>query len=90
MSGRQCGHDGSVVGRRCDECRRNARERKRVKIAWRRRLLAEDPSLREHGTHATYDQWGCRCRPCTNAANARRRSYMSTAQPFGREWLADG
>lgn len=32
--------------------------------------LAADPTLRPHGVKNTYDNWGCRCAPCTAARGA--------------------
>lgn len=101
----RCGHNGETAGRRCDICRTAARESYQVRVAWRRRLLAENPELREHGIASTYYTWGCRCKACTDAATRDRYRFplrrnrlsplsewgrtVSTTQPFGREWLAD-
>lgn len=75
MSGQNCGHNGDAAGRRCDVCRTTERERRQVRVRWRRRLLAENPELREHGTYSTYNTWGCNCKACTDAATQRRYRY---------------
>lgn len=85
----------------CAGCLAIKQQRFHVRLKWRQRMLAEDPSLCVHGDVHTYNQWGCRCDDCRQAARERRYMYgfktrkrtlhgspaHSTTPPFGREWL---
>lgn len=42
-------------------------ERKKTELAERVRRLRDDPSIIEHGLLNGYNNYGCRCNPCTNA-----------------------
>lgn len=99
-------HGGRYSYRRCKEgpdggaCRacRDAHNvtAKAGNLVRRERLLA-DPTLRPHGNAYTYSNWMCRCGPCCDAANERRRKYVHSRvrpyrakpriEPIGREWL---
>jgi len=35
----------------------------------------------EHGKYTTYCNYGCRCRPCTNAQNEYIREYRQRRRP---------
>lgn len=37
----------------------------------RQAALAADPSIATHGLASTYQNWRCRCRPCTDAHSAQ-------------------
>lgn len=81
-------HDGppSTVeyhrGCRCGGCRaaRCARtlelraEKKSRRVLIDGRLVAP---TNEHGTISTYNNWGCRCDPCVEAATAYHRRYRA-------------
>lgn len=67
-------------GCRCAECKEVARaaiqRRRRERFALRElvdgRLVAPRPA-ELHGTVNTYNDWGCRCAPCTRAAEEGRQ-----------------
>lgn len=61
-------------GRECITCRNAAHETKRQE---RRRALAADPSLAEHGRLTTYNDWMCRCQPCRDASTEYRRQWRA-------------
>ena len=57
-------------GCRCPDCTKANRVRTLFARASRAKRLAADPSLAEHGKHATYVNWDCRCDPCLQAQMA--------------------
>jgi len=65
----------------CPECLAENTRYWRAYRAAKATQLAADPSLAPHGNASTYDNWGCRCVPCTAAATAavsrRRRRAAS-------------
>ena len=60
---------------RCDHCRYGNTERMRGERRTRFERLAADPTLAVHGLAATYSNWGCRCRECTDANTAKTNEY---------------
>lgn len=75
-------------GRPCDPCRAAHALEMKLGNEERRRRLAEDFNVVEHGHGSTYDNWGCRCDECMAAKRliwAARR--VARIEPFGREWL---
>lgn len=62
---------------RCDLCRAaNARGQQQRRATRRARLKSKKFRADvEHGLASTYGNWGCRCRPCTDAwaADAKDR-----------------
>jgi hypothetical protein len=66
---------GYNAGCRCDDCKASHRAR----IA-RQKLARKDKEVTaEHGKATTYANWGCRCRPCMDAAAAKMREYEGSA-----------
>ena len=65
----------ACVDEHSEACRERRREYVRVKVKWRARLLAADPTLRPHGELTTYGHWGCRCRLCRDASRVKRYRY---------------
>lgn len=69
-------------GCRCARCTEAQRvglgERKAQRYADREltdgRLVATAAGL-THGNKSTYNNWGCRCRPCTEVNSARSAAY---------------
>lgn len=56
-------------------------EYQRQRRAYLRKLAAEQPELVPHGTRNAYDNWGCRCEPCsTEAVFLVRRSQANARQ----------
>lgn len=73
-------------GCRCTECRSAHAERHRMQQ--QRRL--SDPKAADragHGNASTYQNYGCRCRPCTEANTAKSLAYK--AQRRQRTALAE-
>lgn len=66
-----------VGGCRCDECRRANADYQWALGRRRRRALAADPSIVEHGTPSTYTNWGCRCDECRAANRAWLTSWQA-------------
>lgn len=54
---------------RCDECKQANTQHARM-----RRQTGEAPT---HGTESGYRNYGCRCRPCTEAHSAAQRAYRA-------------
>jgi hypothetical protein len=61
---------------RCDRCRAAWAAWTAQRNSQRRQLLAEGVDV-EHGSRSTYGNWGCRCRPCKDAANVYRRDWYA-------------
>ena len=61
---------------RCDVCRAANRDRMQKQTASMRARLAAGEADVPHGRSSTYRNWGCRCRPCTDAHVAKCREYM--------------
>ena len=76
--GRPILHGGSgggyVRGCRCEDCTEANRLRCKAQVERRRKLLARNPTVVEHGRDSTYTNWGCRCGPCTEAHSTRMKS----------------
>lgn len=68
-----------LAGCRCDPCREANRTYQAQARADRRSLglPAVDP---RHGTRTGYQEWGCKCGPCT-AAGTAGNAYYATPQP---------
>lgn len=78
-----------VRGCRCDLCRVAWAVKYRALRAERRAALsganrpernghrAKDATNVIHGTASTYRNWGCRCRPCTDAHAVKHREEMA-------------
>lgn len=65
------------AGCRCRRCRdaiNDYTNQRRVDRAVRLQL---DPTLAEHGTASTYNNWMCRCRECTDAKVAQRNRKVA-------------
>jgi hypothetical protein len=80
--GRPTGY--SNYGCRCGECTAAWTAKIQRRRSDRRALLEPDESgvmvtsaPVRHGLKATYDNWGCRCRPCTDAKTEYARSRYS-------------
>ncbi len=80
-------HSRYVHGCPCDECRAAHAKYKRGKL-WERmneRVLVDGRLVHPrapHGTRSGYQNWGCRCVPCTRAnteAMAARRERLRGA-----------
>ena len=74
---------------RCDVCRSAFSEYQRNARRERRERLRQDPELAQHGLAATYHNWSCRCRPCTDAASTetmarKQRAQLGLTGPGGR------
>lgn len=61
-------------GCRCPACRTAHNQFTNDAIRRRKQRIAADPSLATHGHASTYNNWGCRCTPCTNAHKVRMSS----------------
>lgn len=73
-------------GCRCDDCRAAHAERHRGQQ--RRRMSDPEAADRAgHGNASTYQNYGCRCRPCTEANSAKSVAYK--AQRRERAALAE-
>lgn len=72
---------------KCEVCRAANRERYNQGKAARYARFAADPTIRPHGDVNTYDNWGCRCRPCTQAATKQRSEERKrrTLRTTGKE-----
>lgn len=72
-------------GCRCTQCRAAATAYAADARAERRARGERDPSLIPHGTYGGYNNWLCRCQPCTDAHLARMRAYKRLRRhPAGR------
>lgn len=67
---------------RCTECRRVNTARVLRRKAER---LREIPPDRVHGTRGGYLNWGCRCRPCTDAHSAACAAYYRATHTPARQ-----
>lgn len=76
--GRPIIHGGSgggyIRGCRCEECTEANRLRCKAQYEHRKKLLARNHDVVEHGQDSTYTNWGCRCDPCTVAHSERMKS----------------
>lgn len=78
------GYGGYTRGCRCDHCRAAKAEYVRDRRHRGRQIAARftDSSGRHlargitHGTASGYVENGCRCRPCTSAVSAKRRTEL--------------
>lgn len=73
-------HDGPG-GRPCDVCRAAAAAYSKRQYHKRVARLKADPSIRPHGDPQTYNVWGCRCRPCSDAASRHQRELRQRKRP---------
>lgn len=64
-------------GCRCDPCKKAHRERQYAQIERRHDALLLDPSIAPHGSRSTYNNYRCRCEPCSDAqaAYSRKRRH---------------
>lgn len=61
------------LGCRCAPCRTVHAQAQRERCAARHELMLAGKVTPRHGTRSTYNNYHCRCQPCTDAASERER-----------------